>query len=63
MIGDILTIEDNLELQYDLGLEDGMKTGMRKGLLNTAKNMLSEGVSKLDISKCTGLSIEEIDSL
>lgn len=40
-----------------------MERGMKKGLIKTAKNMKDLGDNILDISKRTGLSIEEIESL
>lgn len=48
---------------YEQGIEEGMERGMKKGLIKTAKNMKDLGDNILDISKRTGLSIEEIESL
>lgn len=45
------------------GLEKGLEKGMKKGILQTAKNLINMNMSFEDISKATGLSIEEIESL
>ena len=45
------------------GLEKGLEKGMKKGILQTAKNLINMNMSFEDISKATGLSLEEIASL
>ena len=43
--------------------EEGREEGQRKEKIGIAKNMLSINLNTKDISKCTGLSIEEINRL
>ena len=43
--------------------EQGLEQGLKEGVIRIAKNMKELGDNILDISKRTGLSIEEIESL
>lgn len=43
--------------------EAGIEEGKKEGIIQTAKNMLKNEISKETISICTGLSISEIENL
>jgi len=43
--------------------EEGLVKGLKKGILQTAKNMLKENIDINIISKVTGLTLEEIEKL
>ena len=47
--------------------EEGIEQGIEQGTINTkkeiVKNMLNQGIDLETISKCTNLSIEEIEKL
>ena len=45
------------------GISQGYTSGINDGIKQTAKNLLSMNVTLEDISKATGLSIEEINKL
>ena len=45
------------------GREIGREEGREEGLRDTARNMLAEGLDAGLVSKCTGLSPEEIAAL
>ena len=45
------------------GIEQGYTSGINDGIKQTAKNLLSMNMTLEDISKATGLSIEEINKL
>ncbi len=45
------------------GRQEGRKEGKKEARLSVAKNMLKKGIDKSTIADCTGLSIEELDSL
>ncbi|MBR1870193.1 MAG: hypothetical protein IJ799_09060 [Bacteroidales bacterium] len=45
------------------GREEGREIGREEGLRDTARNMLAEGLDAGLVSKCTGLSPEEIAAL
>ena len=45
------------------GLKEGMKEGMKKGKIITAKEMFKQKIDINIISKCTGLSIKELNLL
>ena len=52
---------------YDDGLETGRKQGIARGIeqekINTAKKLLSMGLSIEQISEGTGLSLEQVKKL
>ena len=52
---------------YDLGVKEGEERGIRKGIkegaVQTARGFKAEGISFDIISKCTGLTIEEVEAL
>ena len=45
------------------GISQGYTSGINDGIKQTAKNLLSMNITLEDISKATGLSIEEINKL
>ena len=51
--------EEGIEQGYTSGINDGIS----KGIKQTAKNLLSMNMTLEDISKATGLSVEEINKL
>ena len=62
--------EDKMKIQNSLlsearenGINDGISKGVSKEKVNIAKNLLSMNMSLDDISKATGLSVEEINKL
>mgnify|MGYP002529159018 FL=1 len=62
--------EDKKKIQNSLlsearenGINDGISKGVSKEKVNIAKNLLSMNMSLEDISKATGLSVEEINKL
>ena len=48
---------------FDVIYFDGKADGKAEGKLDTAKNLLAEKVDEEIISKCTGISIEELKKL
>ena len=44
-------------------IDNALEEGMEKGIIKTALNMLENKIDLKRISKCTGLSIEEINNL
>ena len=62
--------EDKKKIQNSLlseaketGYTSGINDGISKGIKQTAKNLLSMNMTLEDISKATGLSVEEINKL
>ena len=51
------------DIAREKGMKQGVKEGMRKGIIQTAKKLLSMNMSIKDISKATNLTIEEINNL
>lgn len=51
------------EVAQELAREEGRADGRTETLNTTAMNLLSEGVPVEIIAKCTGLTIEQIQSL
>ena len=56
-------ISDGLEEGRKLGFEQGLEQGLEQGIVQTAKNLLDNGIAIDVISKATGLSIEAISNL
>jgi predicted transposase/invertase (TIGR01784 family) len=54
-----------LELQFaqEKGLKEGIEKGEYKKSIETAKNLLSMGLTIEQISKATGLSLDDIEKL
>ena len=51
------------EYEVKKSREEGREIGREEGLRDTARNMLAEGLDAGLVSKCTGLSPEEIAAL
>ena len=51
------------EEAYEEGLNKGISQGAEQAKIETAKNMLENGISKEIIANCTGLSHEEVEKL
>ncbi len=62
-----LSFEEELEVKFEMGKYMGIIEGEEKGRkeerLNLAKSMLVNGADKEFVSKCTKLSIEEVEAL
>ena len=62
-----MEIERRERIARNIGIEEGMKEGiqkgMKKGLTQTALAMLEENIPLDVISKCTSLTIQEIEIL
>ncbi len=56
-------IEQGIEQGIKQGIEQGIKQGEKNGIIKTAISMLKEKISIDIISKCTGLSINELKEL
>ena len=58
---------DNFRRGLKEGIEQGISQGISQGAqqkaIETAKNMLKEGLSVEQISRCTSLTMEIIDKL
>jgi predicted transposase/invertase (TIGR01784 family) len=52
-----------LELEHQSGIDEGFLKGKAEGKLETARNLKMMGLSSLQISQATGLSVQEIESL
>ena len=55
--------EEGISQGYTSGINDGITKGISQEKINIAKNLLSMNMSLEDISKATGLSIEEIKKI
>ena len=55
--------EEKKQAEIEYAEEHGLNKGISQGIKQTAKNLLSMNMSFEDISKATGLSIEEINNL
>ena len=56
-------IEEGLAKGREEGREEGLKEGREEMRLETAKALKAEGIDLAVISKCTGLSVEDIQRL
>ena len=57
-------IEVQREEAFEKGVSKGIQQGEHQAKIETAKNMLSESLGSLEqISKITGLSVDEIKKL
>ena len=56
-------ISQGISQGYTSGINDGISKGVSKEKVNIAKNLLSMNMPIEDISKATGLSIEEIKKI
>ena len=55
--------KDGIQQGIQQGLQQGKSLGLIEGKIETARNLLSMGLSLDDIIKATGLSKQEIDHL
>ena len=59
--------EDGLQQGIQQGLEQGIEQGLKQGAhqnkLETARNLLAEGVASQIVARCTGLPMETIHQL
>ena len=51
------------DLAFEEGMEKGIEEGSKQANIETAKSLLESGIDIKIISKATGLSIEEVNSL
>lgn len=58
-----MTWEQEVQISYRNGVDDGIEQGIEQTKIETAKRMAIDGLSEETISKYTGLSIEEIQKL
>lgn len=56
-------LKEGMEQGLEKGFEEGIEKGIEKGIQQIVKNMIDMNVDIEDISKTTGLSIEEIENL
>ena len=55
--------EDGMEQGIQQGIAQGITQGSQQKAIETAKNMLKEGLSVEQISRCTSLTVDTIDKL
>ena len=55
--------ENGFSAGEERGRNEGISLGAQQKAVETAKNLLSIGLSQKQIAECTGLSIEEIEKL
>ena len=58
-----MEIERRERIARNIGMKEGIQKGMKKGLAQTALAMLEENIPLDVISKCTSLTIQEIEVL
>lgn len=56
-------LKEGIEQGLEKGIEQGIEQGIQQGIQQIAKNMIDMNINIEDISKATGLSIEEIENL
>lgn len=56
-------IKQGIKQGMEQGMEQGLEQGMKQSRLEIAKSMLQEKITPATISKITGLSLQEIESL
>ena len=59
----IMTVEQELKIQYRIGRENGMEEGEEKERQKIAKNLKSAGIPLDVIAQNTGLSLAEVEAL
>ena len=62
-IGFAQGFEQGFKEGFKIGFERGIIKGEIKKALEIAKNLLTMGLTALDISKAVGLSVDEINAL
>ena len=55
--------DTDIAVQRKEAYDDGLETGRKQGIENTAKKLLSMGLSIEQISEGTGLSLEQVKKL
>ena len=60
---DALPLHDARKAGIMEGMEKGLLAGERNAKFATAKNLLKKNISAEIIAECTGLSLEEVNSL
>ena len=55
--------EAGLQVGIQQGLEQGLEQGAHQNKLETARNLLAEGVASQIVARCTGLPMETIHQL
>ncbi|MBD5411919.1 MAG: hypothetical protein HDR51_04135 [Treponema sp.] len=58
-----MTWEMMLKERHDDGRNEGRTEGIAEGKIETARNMLKNGLSADLITKCTGISAQQISEL
>ncbi len=58
-----MEIERRERIARNIGMKEGIQKGMKKGLAQTALAMLEENIPLDVISKCTSLTVQEIEAL
>ena len=66
-VTEIMTLEEELKIRWHYGYDEGKAAGLEKGAAQKqreiAKAMLQEGLEKSVITKITGLSASELETL
>ena len=55
--------ETDIRVQRREAFEDGVAEGAEQTKIETAKNLLKEGLSAEQIARCTNLSLEKVQEL
>ena len=56
-------MKKGIKAGIEKGIERGTKDGIKEGKIEVAKNMLANGMDKIDILKMTGLNDKEFENL
>lgn len=56
-------VTENLRNIFRMNYNEGLETGIKKGIIETAKELLKFGMNKEDIQKVTKLTKKEIEKL
>lgn len=63
----LYNMREMAQIDYNSGMrkakDEGRKEGRKEGRVETARNLLSMNLSRDQIAKATGLTVEEIDGL
>lgn len=62
-VSSVMTIEEELVIQYNLGEEAGLERGAADKQREIAKNLKNSGISPNIIAENTGLTLEEVEAL
>lgn len=58
-----LGIDDGYDEGYEKGISIGLQHGAYKKALETARNLLSEGLNPQMVARCTSLPLETVQEL